>query len=123
MKLHRVRPSPDCARVPNGLRARMRGGTRKHRGRGLTARQAGYVLGLLSGKSERRAALDAGYTEETARNAAQNVEGKCRGRFSIVRQFVQALGENRLESSGTEEKGIWRPPGNARDTTMETDAD
>jgi phage terminase small subunit len=64
---------------------------RKPLGRGLNARQAGYVLGLLKGKSKRRAALEAGYSQWVADSAAQDVEGKRRGRFSMIRQFVEVL--------------------------------
>ena len=50
----------------------IKGRSRKRRGRGLNAQQAGYLLGRLEGKSKRKAALDAGYSDVSARNAAQN---------------------------------------------------
>lgn len=81
----------------SGQNARTRGRSRRRLGRGLTGQQVAYLLGLLSGKSKRRAALDAGYSQWVADSAAQDVEGKRRGRFSMIRQFVRVLdgdGEN-----------------------------
>ena len=101
-------PAPGGAPTPKSRRVRFGSRSRKRRGRGLNRLQADYVLGLLYGKSKRRAALDAGYAEETARNAAQNVEGKRRGSFSVMLLFVHAIEHSRSELSGTEEKGISR---------------
>src|SRR5512142_2830547 len=66
-------------------RTGMTSGKKRHRGRGLSGLQAAYLLGLLNGKSKRRAALDAGYSRWVADSAAQGVEGKRRGRVSMIR--------------------------------------
>src|SRR5215468_2848813 len=39
----------------------------------LTPRQRGFVLGKLEGKSDRQAALDAGYAPSTAENTKQKI--------------------------------------------------
>ncbi len=80
------------ATVPAQRSARITAGSRKRRGRGLNARQAGYLLGLLQGGTGRGAALAAGYSQRTAENLAEKVEGKGRGRFSVMRQFAEAIG-------------------------------
>ena len=111
-------PTPDQRQaLPQRQRQRRAriGGKVTRRHRGLNALQADYLLGRLCGKSKRRAALDAGYADETARNAAQNVEGKRRGSFSVMRLFVQAIEDSQSELSGTKEKGIWRPQRNQGD--------
>jgi hypothetical protein len=66
-------------------------GTITRRRQGLSWRQAAYFLNLCEGMSRRGAALAAGYSERSADNVAQTVEGKRRGRFSMVRQFVELL--------------------------------
>ena len=72
----------------------------KNRPLGLSPRQCGYVLNLDQGMSRRGAALAAGYSERVGDNAGQDVEGKRRGRFSMVRRFVQLVSANRPELLG-----------------------
>lgn len=86
-----AQPAPGSARTPKSRRVLIKSRSRNRRRRGLTGQQAAYLLGLLKGKSKRRAALDAGYSPWVADSAAQDVEGKRRGRFSIMRQFVEML--------------------------------
>ena len=72
-------------------------GAIKQRRQGLNWRQCDYVLNLCQGMSRRGPALAAGYSEASAGNVAHNVEGKRRGRFSMIRQFIRLLngdGEN-----------------------------
>jgi hypothetical protein len=69
----------------------------KERPLGLSPRQCEYVLNLAQGMSRRGAALAAGYSERVAGNVAHAVEGKRRGRFSMIRRFVQLLRANRHE--------------------------
>ena len=105
-----VPTQPQSLPPRQGLRReRTRGRRRKHRGRGLTAQQAAYLLGLLQGRTGRGAALAAGYSQKAADNVAHAVEGRRRGRFSMMRRFIQLLRADRPELIGTEEKGIWRP--------------
>ena len=80
----------------------------KHRPQGLSPRQCGYVLNLAQGMSRRGAALAAGYSQRSAENVAHAVEGKRRGRFSMMRRFVHLLTADRPELIGTEEKGTFR---------------
>ena len=70
----------------------MTNGTKRHRGRGLNARQAGYVLNRLAGKNRRQAALTAGYKELTANNARQVIEGHGLRRISVMRQLCETIG-------------------------------
>lgn len=77
-------------------RARRIAGERyKQRPQGLSPKQCGYVLNLAEGMSRRGAALAAGYSLRSAENVAHAVEGKRRGRFSMIRRFVQLLRVNR----------------------------
>ena len=66
-------------------------GAIKRRRQGLNWRQCGYVLNLCQGMTRRGAALAAGYSERCADNVAYDVEGKRRGRFSVMRQFIRLL--------------------------------
>jgi hypothetical protein len=76
----------------------------KNRPLGLSPRQCGYVLNLAQGMSRRGAALAAGYSERVADNVGHDVEGKRRGRFSMIRRFVELLRANRPELLGEEGK-------------------
>jgi hypothetical protein len=69
----------------------------KHRPQGLSPRQCVYVLNLAEGMCRRGAALAAGYSQRVADNVAHAVEGKRRGRFSMMRRLVQLLGEKRRQ--------------------------
>lgn len=60
-----------------------------------TPRQRAYVAGVLAGKSKRRAALDAGYTESSARNPRANIESK---------PGVQRLFTNLMEKAGVSDE-------------------
>jgi len=60
-------------------------------GRGLTGLQVGYLLALLDGRTRRGAALAAGYSRQSADGVGQKVEGKGRGRLSMMRRFIQLL--------------------------------
>lgn len=84
MKRRRARPGERSG-------PQMCGERYKHRPQGLSARQCGYVLNLANGMSRRGAALAAGYSPRSAENVAHAVEGKRRGRFSMMRRFVQLL--------------------------------
>ena len=84
----------------------------KERPQGLSPRQCGYILNLAQGMSRRGAALAAGYSERCSENVAHDVEGKRRGRFSMVRRFVQLFRANRPELQGVEPNC----PANLRDT-------
>ena len=72
----------------------MTSATKRHRGRGLNGRQCAYVLNLCEGMTRRGAALAAGYGKGSAGNVAHDVEGKRRGRFSMIRRFIQLLNGN-----------------------------
>lgn len=52
----------------------------------LTARQRSFVVGKMEGKSDRRAALDAGYAVSTAENTKQKIMNR-----PVVRQVFQDL--------------------------------
>lgn len=68
--------------------AKKRGGRKMGEPRGkLTTRQRGFLEGKLAGQTDMRAALDAGYSESTARNAQQ----KILGRPSVARKFAEIL--------------------------------
>ncbi len=91
----------------------------KVRPQGLSPRQCGYVLNLVQGMSRRRAALAAGYSERCAGNVAHDVEGKRRGRFSMIRRFVQLVRASRPELLGMEPKGVPAVSTTPTDRTLE----
>jgi len=76
--------------VEGGVRMRR---TRRQygHGRGLTGLQVGYLLALLDGRTRRGAALFAGYSRQSADGVGQKVEGKGRGRLSMMRRFIELL--------------------------------
>lgn len=76
----------------------------KDRPLGLSPRQCGYVLNLAHGMSRRGAALAAGYSQRVADNVTHAVEGKRRGRFSMIRRFVELVRASRPELVGEEGK-------------------
>jgi len=70
----------------------MNRGTQRRRGRGLSGRQARYLLNRLWGKNRRQSGLAAGYKELTANNARQVIEGHGLGRTSVMRQLCEIIG-------------------------------
>jgi len=77
----------------------------KERPQGLSPRQCRYLLNRANGLSRRGAALAAGYSPRSADNIAHAVEGKRRGRFSMIRRFIELLGATHPELIGREAKG------------------
>jgi hypothetical protein len=69
------------------------------RAREASHRQCAYVKGVLSGKSKKQAALDAGYSRSTAENAWRKIESKA---------SVQVLFRERLENTGVTDRFLAR---------------
>lgn len=104
----RSKRSPDSSALPgqrsaqspkelDGDRSRRtaRKGDRQEGTRQASPKERRYVAGRVAGKSKRKAALDAGYTESMAENAKQKIDDK---------PAVQALFTQILDTAGVSDR-------------------